>query len=326
MDEDRSATGRIVVLVLPQVNLLDLAGPVQVFDAANHLGAGYRIEFVADEPEVVSAQGLRFAALGALSAVGPGDLVLVPGPRIPPSTGAAPLTSVAVARWLRSAGETGASLASVCSGAAAFGDAGLLDGRRCTTHWGLVDAMRARYPAAKVQDGVLYVHDGPISTSAGIAAGVDLALSLVERQHGPALTAGVARELVVYLRRNGSSAQVSVFVQHRAHLHQAVHRVQDHLAQRLDTPHTLAELAAVAHLSPRGLSRAFAAAIGMSPLAYQQLLRLEFAATLLAQTDLTVQAVAARCGFSDERQLRRLFSDRHGVPPAAARHQHVHRR
>lgn len=137
---------------------------------------------------------------------------------------------VAQRRW------DGASLASVCSGAAAFGGAGLLDGRRCTTHWGLVDAMRARYPAAKVQDGVPYVHDGPISTSAGIAAGVDLALSLVERQHGPALTAGVARELVVYLRRNGSTAQVGVFVQHRAHLHQAVHRVEDHLAQRLDTP------------------------------------------------------------------------------------------
>lgn len=322
----RRGTGRVVVLVLPEVNLLDLAGPVQVFDTASQLGAGYRIEFVADEPDVVSAQGLRFAALDALPAVGPGDLVLVPGPRIPPSAGAAPLVTPTVARWLRSAAEGGASLASVCTGAAALGDAGLLDGRRCTTHWGLVDAMRARYPAATVLDGVLYVHDGPVSTSAGIAAGVDLALSLLEGQHGPALTGAVARELVVYLRRNGSSAQLSVFVQHRAHLHQAVHRVQDHLAQHLDTPHTLADLAAVAHLSPRGLSRAFTAAIAMSPLAYQQLLRLEHAATLLAGTDLTVQAVAVRCGFQDERQLRRLFSARYCIPHAAARRQPVPRR
>ena len=317
--QDRPGTGRVVVLVLPDVNLLDLAGPVQVFDAAGQLGAGHRIEFVADRPDVVSAQGLRFTALDALPAVGPGDLVLVPGARIPPSAGAAPLVSPTVARWLRSAADQGASLASVCTGAAALGDAGLLDGRRCTTHWGVVDAMRARYPAATVLDGVLYVHDGPVSTSAGISAGVDLALSLLERQHGPALTGAVARELVVYLRRNGSSAQLSVFVQHRAHLHQAVHRVQDHLAQHLDTPHTLADLAQVAHLSPRGLSRAFTAAIGMSPLAYQQLLRLEHAASLLAQTDLTVQAVAARCGFSDDRQLRRLFSARYGSPPATAR-------
>ncbi|SEL45731.1 Transcriptional regulator GlxA family, contains an amidase domain and an AraC-type DNA-binding HTH domain [Nonomuraea pusilla] len=319
VSEPSASTGRVLVLVLPDVNLLDLSGPVQVFDAAAHLGARYRLEYVSDADEAVSAQGLRLAGFARLPSAEPGDLVLVPGPRLKDlRPGESPVPD-AVTRWLRTTHRRGARIASVCTGAAALGEAGLLDGRRCTTHWSLVEAMRRRYPAARVQDGVLYVHDGPVSTSAGISSGIDLALSLVERDHGPALAAAVARELVVYLRRNGSASQISPFLQHRSHLHPAVHRVQDHLAQHLDTPHTLAELAAVAHLSPRGLSRAFAAAIGVSPLEYQQQLRLERASRLLADTDLGVDAVAGRCGFRDVRHFRRLFSARYGMPPSQAR-------
>ena len=313
------ATGRVVVLVLPEVNLLDLGGPVQVFDSAAVLGASYRIEFVADLPETVAAQGLRLAGLRPLPAVRPGDLVLVPGPRLrkpPPGT---PLVSAAVVDWVRTANRCGAHIASVCSGAIALGEAGLLDGRRCTTHWSLVDQMRLRYPAARVQDGVLYVHDGTVSTSAGIAAGIDLALSFVERDHGPAMTAAVSRQLVVYLRRAGTGAQVSPFLEHRAHLNSAVHRVQDHIAQHLASRLTLADLAAAVHLSARALSRAFTTTIGITPLEYQQRLRLERGATLLAETDLTVDAIAARCGFRDPRHFRRLFTAKYGAPPSASR-------
>ncbi|GIH76482.1 GlxA family transcriptional regulator [Planobispora longispora] len=319
MNEARSGTGRVVVLVLPEVNLLDLAGPVQAFDAAAHLGAPYRVEYAADTPEVVSAQGLRFAGLGPLGELGPGDLALVPGHRLHEPAPGELLVSATVVEWLRAACRDGARIASVCSGAAALGEAGLLDGRRCTTHWSLIDAMRHRYPAARVQDAVLYVHDGPVSTSAGIATGVDLALSLIERDHGPALAAAVARQLVVYLRRSGTDEQISAFLQYRAHLNAAVHRVQDHLAQNLGAPHTLAELAAVAHLSPRGLSRAFTATIGITPLEYRQRLRLELAATLLAETGLTVETISARCGFRDPRHFRRLFTTRYGMPPSESR-------
>jgi transcriptional regulator GlxA family with amidase domain len=319
MSECVANTDRIVVLVLPEVNLLDLGGPVQVFDTATKLGAGYRLEYVAAAAETVTAQGLRLAGLGDLPETRPGDLVLIPGPRLRPPAPDRPLVSDAVVRWLRTARERGARMASVCSGAAALGEAGRLDGRRCTTHWGLIEAMRARYPAARVRDAVLYVHDGPISTSAGVSAGIDLALSLVERDHGPALTAAVARELVVYLRRDGSNAQISPFLEHRAHLNPAVHKVQDHLAQHLDASHSLADLAALAHLSPRGLSRAFIRTIGVTPLEYQQQLRMEQATTLLAETDLTIDAVAARCGFQDARHFRRLFSARFGGPPSASR-------
>ena len=306
------------MLVQPEVNLLDLGGPVQVFDAATGLGAGYRLEYVSQAAQVASAQGLGLAGLGPLPATGPGDLVLIPGPRLG-EPGPEGLVPAAVLEWLRAAAGCGARLVSVCSGAVALGEAGLLDGRRCTTHWSLIDRLRRCYPAARMRDAVLYVHDGPISTSAGISAGIDLALSLVERDHGPALTAAVARELVVYLRRDGSGGQISPYLEHRSHLNSAVHRVQDHLAQHLDAPHTLADLAGVAHLSPRGLSRAFTAAIGITPLEYQQRLRLERAATLLAETDLTVDAVSARCGFRDGRHLRRLFKARYGLPPSQSR-------
>ncbi|MFE7711388.1 GlxA family transcriptional regulator [Streptomyces sp. NPDC057486] len=227
MNGNKACTGRIVVLVLPDVNLLDLGGPVQVFDTVSYLGAGYRIEYVADSPETVSAQGLRLAGLGPLPRTRSGDLVLVPGPRL---RAAAPLVTATVTRWLRDAAAGGTRLASVCSGAAAHAEAGLLDGRRCTTHWSLTEPMRRRYPFAQVQDDVLYVNDGAVSTSAGISAGIDLALSLVERDHGPALTAAVARELVVYLGRAGGNGQISPFLEYRNHLHPVVHRVQDHLA------------------------------------------------------------------------------------------------
>jgi len=305
----------VTVLVLPDVNLLDLGGPVQVFDTA-----GYRLNFVAAEPgELTSAQGLRLAGLGPLPATGPGDLILIPGPRLRAPTPENPLVPPAVGPWLRAAADAGSRIASVCTGAAALAEAGLLTGRRCTTHWSMIDLMRRHYPAARVQDAVLYVHDGPVSTSAGVAAGIDLALSLVERDHGPELAAAVARQLVVYLRRDGLRGQASPFLEHRSHLHPAVHRVQDHLAQHLDTPHTLADLARVAHLSPRGLTRAFTAAIGLTPLEYRQRLRLDLAANLLAETGLTVETVAARCGFRDARHFRRLYRERYGVPPSAAR-------
>jgi transcriptional regulator GlxA family with amidase domain len=314
--ERESGTGRVVVLVLPEVNLLDLGGPVQVFDAARHQGAGYRLEYVAEEPEVVSAQGLRLAGLGPLGPLDPGDLVLIPGPRLYPDR---ELVRRPAVDWLRGVADRGARFASVCTGAAALGEAGLLDGRRCTTHWTLTDPMRLRYPSARVQDGVLYVHDGPISTSAGFSTGIDLALSIVEHEYGPTLTAGVARQLVLFLRRTGGSQQLNPFLRHRAHLHAGVHMVQEHLAQHLDTPHTLASLAAVARLSPRGLSRAFTSTIGMTPLEYHQGLRLELASALLAETDLTIEAVAARCGFTDPRHFRRLYTARHGAPPSRHR-------
>ena len=310
---------RVIFLLLPDVNLLDLGGPAQVFSVANHFGARYEIRFCASAPSIIAAQGLTLGALEPLPAPQADDLVVIPGPRLkPPVPGQAWISPDALA-WLREAYAAGAHLASVCTGAAALGEAGLLDGRRCTTHWEMVEAMRERYPKAFVQDAVLYTHDGQITTSAGIASGIDMALSLIERAHGPLFTAKVAHYLVVYLRRNGQQQQTSVYLEHRTHLHPGVHRVQDRLSQNLSGKTKLESLAALANMSPRGLTKAFKQHTGLTPLEYQQKLRLELAAQLMNNPRLTIDAIAERCGFEDARHFRRLWQAHHGAPPSSAR-------
>ncbi len=314
----------VVFLVLPAVNLLDLSGPAQVFAAATALGADYRLRWTGESETTDSAQGLALAELVPLSTVAPGEdsVVIVPGPDlavVARSAGRDELVAPGVLEWTRSASANGARVASVCTGAVVLGDAGLLDGRRCTTHWSAIEAMRERYPAAQVLDDVLFVHDGPVSTSAGIASGIDLALSLVEVDHGPAFAATIARELVVYARRNGSSSPLSPFLAHRDHLDPVVHAVQDTLAADLAGSHPLAELADRAHLSPRGLSRAFVAATGLTPAQYQTTLRLGHARTLLRGSALSVEEIARACGYADPRHFRRMFGAQEGVSPSAYR-------
>jgi transcriptional regulator GlxA family with amidase domain len=307
------------VVIVDQVNLLDLSGPVQVLDAANHRGASYALEYVSESIGVDSAQGLHLGRLSALPPVGPGELVLIPGPSLKSAQTGDALFSETVLDWIRTAAEAGAQFATICTGAALLGDAGLLDGRHCTSHWSVTGHMQLRYPLARVRDGVLFVHDGPISTSAGIASGIDLTLSLVERDYGPALAAAVARDLVIYIRRDGLAEQLSPFLDHRSHVNPAVHECQDLISRDISRRNTLPELAAAVHLSPRGLSKAFIAATGMTPLQYQQDLRLDLAANLLRETIAGVEEISTRCGFADPRHFRRLFAERRGLSPSRYR-------
>jgi len=309
----------VVFVLLPGVNLLDLGGPAQVFDVARRFGADYELLFCASTPQILSIQGLPLGPLEPLPLPRQGDLVIVPGPRLEDPIPGQPWVDPASVAWLRAAHQAGAHLASVCTGMAALGEAGLLDGRRCTTHWASVSEMQSRFPKALVQDAVLYTHDGSITTSAGIASGIDMALSLLEREQGPLLTAQVARYLVIYLRRDGIQTQTSVYLEYRTHLHPGVHRVQDQLSQHVSEKAPLDTLAELANLSPRSLTRAFKQHTGLTPLAYQQALRLELAAQLMADPHLTLEAIAARCGFDDPRHFRRLWHARYGTPPSAAR-------
>lgn len=311
---------RVLFLLPPGVHLLDLGGPAQVFYTAARLGAPYTLEFCAASPEVKSAQGLTFSGLTTFPEILPNDLVMVPGfaPETPPLELDSLWHSGALV-WLRDGLEAGIPVASVCSGAFILGEAGLLDGRRCTTHWNHTAVLQKRYPAAKVLETALFAHDGGVTTSAGIASGIDMALSLIERDRGPLFTARVARELVVYLRRSGTQSQSSIYLEYRTHLHPGVHRVQDWLIEHATEKVTLADLAAVANLSTRSLSRAFKDATGLTPLQYQQRLRLEHAATLMHNPKLTLDEVARRCGFEDARHFRRLWQAQFGASPSASR-------
>ena len=262
---------------------------------------------------------MTFAALEPLPEPRSGDLVIVPGLRLEPPVLGQAWFPENLLTWLRTAHIAGAHLASVCTGAVLLAEAGLLEGRRCTTHWELIQMMRDRYPRALVQDAVLYTHDGTVTTSAGIASGIDMALSLLEIQHGPLLAARVARYMVVYLRREGSQHQVSVYLSYRTHLHPGVHRVQDHLIQHAAIKTDLTALSTLANLSPRSLSNAFVRHTGLTPLAYQHKLRLELAGQLLNNPRLTVDAIAAQCGYEDPRHFRRVWHSAHGVTPSVWR-------
>ncbi|WP_214109855.1 GlxA family transcriptional regulator [Acrocarpospora catenulata] len=293
---------RVVFVLVPEVHLLDLAGPAQVFGTGASLGHPYELRYVAAREQVTSAQGLPLTAETSWPGLTADDLVVVPGWRAAPLR--KPLRPEDLER-LRAHHAAGGTVASVCAGADALGQAGLLDGRRCTTHHDLQDELAARYPRATVIRDVLFTVDDRVVTSAGIASGIDLALHLFAVRHGPAAAARVAREMVVYARRNGHEPQASAMLRHRSHVDDTVHRVQDLIDSRFTEALPLAYLAAHVRVSERTLTRAFTRATGLTPLRYQQTLRLERAQHLISHGTM-VESAAREVGFEDARMLRRL--------------------
>lgn len=292
---------RVAFVLAPGVHLLDLAGPAQVFfsDVLD-----YELHWVAENTEVATAQGLPVRASVSWPALTPDDLVVVPGWRSPSLASTFALGRGILDR-VRAHHEAGGMVVSVCAGADALGRAGLLDGRRCTTHHDLQDELAARYPKATVVRDVLYVIDGRVATSAGIASGIDLALHLVATRHGPAVAAQVARSMVVYARRNGDEHQTSAMLRHRSHVDDTVHRVQDVIDARFAVRIPLAALAEETGVSQRTVTRLFERATGLTPLRYQHLLRVERAEHLIGH-GATVESAARAVGFEDARMLRRL--------------------
>lgn len=219
--------------------------------------------------------------------------------------------------WLRRNRVSGAEFCAICTGAFVCGEAGLLDSRQCTTHWKRLPELQQRFPKACVSKDRLFVNDGPVTTCAGAAAGIDVALWLVERHYGPVVAARTARELVVHVRREGSDKQDSVYLDHRAHLNSAVHRVQDFLISHPFEETRLPALGRIAGMSVRALTRAFRLATGVSIAQYRQRIRLENAKSLLRTPAATVERVAEQVGFADARQLRRLWKQQFGSAPSS---------
>ena len=304
---------QILILMLPKVHALDFAGPVQVFYEANGFGAAYRLRFCGTASRVMMAQGITISDLEPLPEVGPDDTVLVPGID---SSSLDDLDAVP-SGWLRRSHAAGARIGAICTGAFVLAQAGLLDGRECTTHWKVAEQLERTFSRARVHRNRLFVKAGRVITSAGVTSGIDMALSLVEDDHGPLVAAQVAREIVVYLRRDGSSEQTSVYLKYRTHLSPGVHRVQDWLVAHPEQRPSLDDMAKIAGMSRRNLTRAFRHATGISLKQFSNELKLEVAANLLHDPGLTVESVAYRCGFKDARQLRRLFLMNHGINPSA---------
>jgi transcriptional regulator GlxA family with amidase domain len=209
-------------------------------------------------------------------------------------------------------------VASICTGAFVLAEAGLLDGRRATTHWRRARDLRARFPKVKVEEDRIFIIDGAVWTSAGMTAGIDLVLAMVEKDLGADVARAVARKLVVYHRRAGGQSQFSALLE----LEPKSDRIQSALAyakRNLDTPLTVGQLAEAAHLSPRQFSRAFRAETGQSPAKAVENLRIEAARLMMEQTRHSIDAIAEQTGFADRDRMRRAFLRVFGQPPQVIR-------
>lgn len=307
----------IEVLAFPAVQLLDVTGPVQVFASANDFAAEagtmppYEVHIVTQGGQSVTASAGVALATRPLPAPGSAldTLVIAGGPGV-----AAAASDSALVDWVRQRTEDARRVASVCTGAFLLAASGALDGKRAATHWSVCAEFARRFPTVRVESDPIFVRDGTVWTSAGVTAGIDLALALVEEDLGRAAALAVARYLVVFLKRPGGQAQFSAVLSLQAGDDRfgALHEwINQHLAGDISLP----VLARQAGMSERSFSRRYAEATGMTPGRAVEQLRLEAARRLLLETRLPVKRIAQRCGFGSEETMRRSFNRLLAVAP-----------
>jgi transcriptional regulator GlxA family with amidase domain len=319
----RTRPHRVVMLGFPNAQVLDITGPLEVFSRtarwlAEHRGArmpAYETELVAARAgPVLMSNGLALVATRRYADVDDADTLLVAG-----GIGwEAPASDRALLRWLAAQAGRVERLGSICNGAMILAAAELLDGRPATTHWAYLDRLAKLAPKARVDRDALYVRSGNIYTSAGVTAGMDLALALVEQDHGKAVALAVAQELVLFLKRPGGQSQFS--------RHLAAQKRDDLFGElelwMLENPgkdHSVGALARRMSMSPRHFARLFMARLGTSPGAYVRRLRVEQARRRIEEGATRFKQVARECGFADEQALRRGFQDVVGITPAEYR-------
>ncbi|HKR34871.1 MAG TPA: helix-turn-helix domain-containing protein [Steroidobacteraceae bacterium] len=311
----------VLFAILPEVVLLDVAGAGEAFRIAEREAPGsYQLRFVSAQSSVRAAVGLHLSKLEPLPAHVPDhSVVVITGVTSRGlSLDSAPAT--ALVRWLKRTMENETvTLMCVCAGALLAAKAGLLERRECTTHHHHIDDLTRLEPTATVHANRIFVEDGRVFTSAGVTAGTDLALYVIGQQLGHHVAATVARDLVVYMRRSGGDPQLSPWVMHRNHVHPVLHRVQDAVIKNPAAQWSATRLAAIACMSPRNLARLFAEHAGCSPLDYVQRLRVALARELVTNSELGMERVAERTGFSSAHQLRRVWRRWEATPPTAHR-------
>ncbi|MFE5406958.1 GlxA family transcriptional regulator [Streptomyces sp. NPDC056580] len=307
-----STTHRIAILVYDGVKLLDVVGPAEVFGEANRLGADYAIALVSPTgADVTSSIGIRIAVDAAAPEPAP-DTFVVAGADMYPRT-PVPRDLVEATRTLAC---RAGRVASICTGAFILGAAGLLDGKRATTHWKVAHELAARCRASRIEPDAIYVRDGTTYTSAGVSAGIDLALALVEEDHGPDLTRDVARSLVVYLQRSGGQSQFSAPLQGPPPRSPALRKITDLVTADPGGNHSLGELAKHLNVSARHLTRLFREELSTTPARYVESIRFDMAKALLDQGH-TATRTASLAGFPNYESMRRVFARELSLSPAA---------
>ncbi|RYY12973.1 MAG: helix-turn-helix domain-containing protein, partial [Chitinophagaceae bacterium] len=260
-----------------------------------------------DEP--VSTAGLGFGKLAHFTnaRLKEGDYIFVPGMDMEYVNSFGFKAEKGFFKWLKECSDRRIIVGSICNGAFALGHAGLLKDTECTTHWRRTKTLQQEFPQAKVVNDILFIKSNNVYTSAGISAGVDLALAILEDLKGPLFTHKVARGLVVYHRRSGKHNQQSIYLDYRNHINPQVHEVQDYLIENLSKENSTETLALLVNMSPRNLSRVFKEKTGSTILEYLTLLRKEYASTMLNNPEYTIGYIASQCGFKTARQLQRIL-------------------
>jgi transcriptional regulator GlxA family with amidase domain len=306
---------RIVFVIFAGFQSLDLTGPYEVFQQANRRSAAYHCQVVARQAGLVrSGSGLPVHAGHGIDELPPGavdTLVVAGGGGVDAARADAALVS-----WIAAAGAGARRVTSVCSGVFLLAAAGLATSQRVTSHWGRADQLAREFPGLAVDCDPIFIQDGRLWTSAGVTAGLDLALALVEDDLGRDVAHAVAQELVLFLRRPGSQSQFSVPLWSAQPATGPVRAAVTAVQASPGARHTVGDLAARAQLSPRQLQRRFTAELGVPPAEYVERVRLEAARRALAEGDDPVATVARRCGFGTAESLRRAFHRQLGVAPS----------
>jgi transcriptional regulator GlxA family with amidase domain len=312
------------MLAYPEVQILDVVGPLEIFNVATQIlrnddpdALGYKTEIVAAQAgEIQTSGGMRLVADRRLGSVrSPVDTLLVPG-----GTGSRKAVGdAALIGWIRRTAERANRVASVCTGTLLLAEAGLLDGQRVTTHWAYAAELARRYPKLSVDPDPVYLNNGKVYTSAGVTAGMDLALALVEEDFGREIALLVARYVVLFLRRPGGqsqfSTQLALQVADREPIRELQAWIADHLAEDL----SVETLAGRSGMSPRNFSRVFTREISMTPARYVEQARVEAARLRLEDSHCTIEGVASDCGFGSAETMRRAFQRHVRVAPAEYR-------
>lgn len=305
----------VTIFAPDNAHLLEVAGVGDALLEANckmQSGQPYRIRLVTETgAPAESASGVRFLPDAAVrEATEPSDTLIVVGPYGVPDR-----PSETVTRWLRQQARQARRYGSTCTGAFLLADAGLLSGRSVTTHWQYAQRLAAEHPDMTVEPDRIFVRDGPVFSSAGVAAAIDLAFSLIEEDHGRALALWVARRLVVFLKRPGGQSQFSATLTAQAAGTGPIDRIRLHILENPGADLGLAALAEAAGVSPRHLSRLFHAELNASPAAYVELIRIDIARRLLEESRSPIKTIAHAAGFGSTATLRRAFLRRLGVTP-----------
>lgn len=312
----------VAIVVFPDFLMLDMSGPAEAFAVANRFlpaDEHYRIVLISTgDPEVQASNGIRVKAnTTILDTTEPFDFLLVVG-----GPGAYSGAHPNLCTWLRDMEGRVGRLVSVCTGAFLMGEAGLLDGRRVTTHWSYTERLAQAYPKAKVEQNQIFINDEKgLVSSGGITAGIDLALSLIEADHGRQLAVQVAKVLLVVMRRQGGQVQFSPLHAEVNTDESPIAKVQRYVLDNLNEDFTVERLADLAAMSQRHFARSFAQEVKMTPMEFVRAARVDSARKMLENSTLPLKTIAYQSGFANSRQMRQQFNDKLGVTPAQYRRQ-----